>query len=746
MVKNIVHVSGSTQKIYQLTGECDRERNEFTINRTQSRFGLIGTDLGSSFEHNGRIYFLFGDTTPVNPHPYYRPLNGGDSIAYTEDRDPEMGIRLSFVTSSDDPNNYLSPRIGSEFNSSMGNITLKEFEVPTAGFSANNKMYVFFTTGHFLDSENQHVMGKSFLASSDDAAQSPFHFLYYLSDINGGGKFINVSTVIVNNVDIPGLPETTGQGLLLWGSGLYRRSNPCLAYLPLTGIESRQNLRYFAGIEAGSHRPIWSMQESDATILFDHPKLGELSVSWNQFLGVWLMLYNADSPRGINFRVAEKPWGPWSEASVLFEPRRDNGYCHFIHQSWIDGVCDFVYDGPSPWGAFDWGGEYGPYVISQYTKGTNNHHQSTIYFVMSTWNPYNTVLMKSTLAREPGETNTQLSSNPVIIQSSLGINGNFQAMSPQLAGGLVHYWRNNDNPNLPWSMPNPIAAATGQFNAVSFIQSNFGNPGNLEVVARSGNNLVWFWRESQTPSFNWHGPYPLVIEDPSSSQCSSRQVAAGVAGNPVLIQSKFGQKGNFELVVPRVDRGFDHFFRDNDHPALPWIRAPSVGSGQGRIDAISMIQSNFGDPGNLEVVARIGNRLVYFWRESTVPFQWHGPFPIIADGEEIEGVTGNPVLIQSTFGSKGNFELVVPLRNGGNDSRGGLSHYFRDNDSGELQWHKAPIVDPSTRYEAVSLVQGNFGNPGNLEVIARVGDQLVHLWREADPDFRWHGPFSFTAI
>jgi len=51
-----------------------------------------------------------------------------------------MGIRLSFVTSSDDANNYLSPRIVSEFNSSTGNITLKEFEVPTAGFSANNKM------------------------------------------------------------------------------------------------------------------------------------------------------------------------------------------------------------------------------------------------------------------------------------------------------------------------------------------------------------------------------------------------------------------------------------------------------------------------------------------------------------------------------------------------------------------------------------------------------------------------------
>ena len=44
------------------------------------------------------------------------------------------------------------------------------------------------------------------------------------------------------------------------------------------------------------------------------------------------------------------------------------------------------------------------------------------------------------------------------------------------------------------------------------------------------------------------------------------------------------------------------------------IQAPSVGIGQGHIDAISLIQSNFGTPGNLEVVARIGDQLSFYFR------------------------------------------------------------------------------------------------------------------------------------
>ena len=43
----------------------------------------------------------------------------------------------------------------------------------------------------------------------------------------------------------------------------------------------------------------------------------------------------------------------------------------------------------------EWGGEYGPYVISRFTTGANG--KCRIYYTMSTWNPYQVVVMRTDL-------------------------------------------------------------------------------------------------------------------------------------------------------------------------------------------------------------------------------------------------------------------------------------------------------------------------------------------------------------
>lgn len=49
------------------------------------------------------------------------------------------------------------------------------------------------------------------------------------------------------------------------------------------------------------------------------------------------------------------------------------------------------------------GGESGPYLIDRYTRGIEGRgtRQARIYFMLSTWNPYNTVLMTATIQRGP---------------------------------------------------------------------------------------------------------------------------------------------------------------------------------------------------------------------------------------------------------------------------------------------------------------------------------------------------------
>jgi hypothetical protein len=60
--------------------------------------------------------------------------------------------------------------------------------------------------------------------------------------------------------------------------------------------------------------------QRQAVPLFLHRQVGELSAAWLEPIGLWLLLYNAASPRGILARVAEQPWGPWSEPFVVFDP------------------------------------------------------------------------------------------------------------------------------------------------------------------------------------------------------------------------------------------------------------------------------------------------------------------------------------------------------------------------------------------------------------------------------------------
>jgi galactose oxidase-like protein len=292
-----------------------------------------------------------------------------------------------------------------------------------------------------------------------------------------------------------------------------------------------------------------------------------------------------------------------------------------------------------------------------------------------------------------------------MVQSSFGRKGNFEAVGPRAGGALGFAWRNNDG-GTGWSAVSNIPGATGIESVPSLIQGNYGT-GNLELVARAGDRLAFFWRDG-----GWHGPDLF---------------ASGVSGNPAMIQGIFGGRGNFELVVPAAGGGLHHWWRNNDFGG--WNGPTAFGGGAGAVAAVTLIQSTFGDPGNLEVVARIGNRLALFWRTSEPPWTWSGPFFFH------DGVRGVPGFIQAHFGNHGNFEVVTPAEGGG------LRHLWRDNDAPGLPWHVGPTFGGTDPYRAVSLLESNFGNPGpggNLELIAQTeSGQWRGFWR-GDNSATWN--------
>jgi hypothetical protein len=87
----LTYIEGSTTKLMQLLGETDKQLHQPTLSRTVTRYHLEGTDLGQSTEHQGRVYFFFGDTVGALDR-------GLDTMATTDVRDPEQGVRLDFLT------------------------------------------------------------------------------------------------------------------------------------------------------------------------------------------------------------------------------------------------------------------------------------------------------------------------------------------------------------------------------------------------------------------------------------------------------------------------------------------------------------------------------------------------------------------------------------------------------------------------------------------------------------------------
>jgi len=209
-------------------------------------------------------------------------------------------------------------------------------------------------------------------------------------------------------------------------------------------------------------------------------------------------------------------------------------------------------------------------------------------------------------------------------------------------------------------------------------------------------------------------------------------VPGTTTANPALIQSRFGHMGNFELVSPQAGGGMAHYWRNNDDPFLLW-HGPANFTGGLTVDGATLIESDFGTPGNLEVVARIGTRLDHFWRDSGPAFVWSGPTNFAT------GAAGIPSLIQSRFGIKGNFELVTPT------TGGGLAHYWRNNDAPGLPWNGPTPFAAGLTADAVTLIESNFGSPGNLEVVARIGTRLAHFWRDSGPAFAWNSPDYITV-
>ncbi len=322
---------------------------------------------------------------------------------------------------------------------------LGSYEVPTGAFALNGYLYLFYNVKH---QEQEGASGKkitfflnSVLARSDQTytqwkedAPPTFTRLYDVSehasvqdvdappsDLHDAGKFIHAAPVLMDHAALqsaqllPLLPPPLQKAksvLLIWGSSWrYVHSNLYLAAVAGEDIEAtaqgkRDDTKWWFCSAVTGGQPAWSHDEAAAIPLLDtwrpngEPCIGEHSVAWNAALGQFVLSYQ-DRYIDVIFRTAPTPWGTWSkEMRVfgLFDPWADK----FIHHPGKDPITQNSYpvlrpDGKPFLAPENSGATYGPYMLD--TSTVNADGSVTVYFVLSTWTPYNVWLMKTRFVR-----------------------------------------------------------------------------------------------------------------------------------------------------------------------------------------------------------------------------------------------------------------------------------------------------------------------------------------------------------
>lgn len=459
--QGIQFVSGSTTPLVQLTGEHfqiqadDVYFSAPTSSATLSRYGVVGTDLGHSLVFPDKIVFFFGDTVGAyrTGDRYYvsrgNPAGTGDSIGYIPNVDwsqcryiGDVADQLAKGVRSPSVNPDACPTLRFFTNPLRGvdehvfkpfvisglapDESQGTFRVPTSAIAYDDRVYVFATT-KFQDARPlDHFWLQSIVAKSDqspivwsDTNPPTFSKLYTVTSHatiddpanppdakEDAGKLMSVRAVVmdVGAIADAGLTRNLPRELqiadvaFLWGSSWHATlSNLYLAAVSMRDIEAGTAKWFYY---AGNNR--WSSTEKDAVELLATNDLTHHAVAWNAELGRFVLMRGAEGKIVAQFSTA--PWGPWSTPVTVFS-RADEWFGKLLHRPGADGIVQSLVpiynrDGSRvemPDG--DTGVPYSPNVIDKFTRNADG--SVTLYYTLSTWNPYQVLLMSSTFRKVP---------------------------------------------------------------------------------------------------------------------------------------------------------------------------------------------------------------------------------------------------------------------------------------------------------------------------------------------------------
>ncbi|MGO9094685.1 MAG: DUF4185 domain-containing protein [Bryobacteraceae bacterium] len=430
----LVYIPNSSVKLYQVNGDCDWAAWDATIgsntptckptvSQTLTKADILGDDVPVAFENNGELIVTFGDTIGAAGYGAWADVqntflwHAHDPIARSTTANASDGLLLDFFLSGNHGLEIEPPPQPDGTPVDMG-----VDNTPSTGVSIDGTIYLGIKTGNVSsgDGNNDQSMDYSVLTTFNEATQV-FTSGRTISALPNG-HFVRTHFYLAQPGQLGTPPPVSPEPIaLIVGIGLPHASNIYLSIIPSsefwTGTDQNGNsaTRYFAGTNDG--QPIWSSSESAAVPIVNdldpsNPTITDLTAFYSQQLGLWLMTFNggADS---VYFTYAQKPWGPWSPIQPIFNPCRDNGFGKFIFYYYATAAqngCPSAMpagvtsapnsagpSGPTIGSTNDptttKGFPYAPCLIERFTIVSGSTLK--LFYMMSTWNPYATVMMES---------------------------------------------------------------------------------------------------------------------------------------------------------------------------------------------------------------------------------------------------------------------------------------------------------------------------------------------------------------
>lgn len=300
------------------------------------------------------------------------------------------------------------------------------------------------------------------------------------------------------------------------------------------------------------------------------------------------------------------------------------------------------------------------------------------------------------------------------------LNRNFELWTLAPGNAIRHYWR--DGVSLQWSVAETQGNDCYASPCVQGTTYNRNFEYIYETTSQGASGCRLHHRYFDQASGTW-GDGGLF--GPSSPN--------DVEGLPGFIQSDYGAPGNFEVVVLTAQKALQHWWRNNGG-SMTWAESAQFGSNIA-MSAAALVQRF--DRGLDVVCVTTNGTMQRYWRDDPNQKPW-------AACETFgTGIMSPPVMIQGQYGATdetvaGNYELCVAVN-------GAIQHWWKGSpENPASSWSMSATFGQNVQ-QVVGLIQSSFGF--DLEVVALLNDgSLQHYWRYAS-DLSWHeGPIFGSTV